>query len=77
MKLVKDTKHIKLPKASGTVKGALRRAGVHAQKQGWTRVIIIGEGKNDCQSVYSRVDNYTALGMLVCEIGMIQKDLLV
>ena len=76
MKLVKDTKHVKLPKESSSVRSAFRRAELHARKQGWTRVIILGEGKHDCQSVYSKIHNYVALGMLMAEVGNIQKDML-
>ena len=64
MKLVKELKVTRFPKSTRTVKQAFQRAQDFAQKEGWTRVIIIGEGKNGGHDVFSKMHRSQSMGML-------------
>lgn len=75
-KLVKNTKHVKFPREAKTVESALRKAMHHARQESWDKVIIIGEGKNDARSIYSKMDHYTAIGMLQTEAASCTKDII-
>lgn len=76
MKLVKNVKVVKLPKSKPSVKSTLRKAALHAEKEGWNRIIIIGEGKDSARGLYSNMDYYTAIGMLEIEKSNSVKDIL-
>lgn len=76
MKLVKDTKIVRLPRSSRTVKQTLRKAALYAEKEGWGKIIIIGEGDNDVRGLYSKMTYYVAIGMLQTEVGANVKDLI-
>lgn len=66
-KLIKNTKLAKLPRAGKSVNSTLRNACIRAEQEGWTRVIVIGEGKDICRSMYSKMDHYVAIGLLDIE----------
>ncbi len=65
--LIKENKIVKLPRATGSVKDALRRATIKAQKQGWNRIVIIGEGTEGGSTIHSRMSSYIAIAL--CEIA--------
>lgn len=46
MKLIKNSKTTRFPRSTKNVKSTLNKAMDIAQKEGWTRVIVIGEGKD-------------------------------
>lgn len=75
-KLVKNSKIVNLPHARRDVKSTLRKAMLHAEREGWTKLIILGEGKDCVRSLYSNMDNYTAIGMLEIEKSSCAKDIL-
>lgn len=75
-KLVKSTKHVKFPREGRTVEHAFRRAMHHARQEGWTKIIIIGEGNNQSRTVSNVGDIYYAIGMLHTEIANCTKDIL-
>lgn len=53
MKIVKDSKIVRLSKESGSVRGTLRRAMDKAREEGWKNVIVIGESKENGAFYYS------------------------
>jgi hypothetical protein len=62
--LVKDTKVLKLPRASGNVRSMLRRAEALAREQGWTKIIVIGQGPKEGTTLNSKMNRSTLLGLI-------------
>lgn len=65
MKLIKDGNVTKLPRATGTVKNMLARSDTKAREQGWTKIVIIGEGPKSGCTLNSKMKRTTLLGLLV------------
>lgn len=63
-----ESKIVKFPncpiKASKSVRAVFRKMFKKSEEQGWTKVIILGRGKNSGSWHYSVMDEDTALGML-------------
>lgn len=64
MKLVKSTKTTRFPKHSNSVENTFRRAKAQAQKDGWTKVIIVGQGPKRGSDFHSPIASYEVIGML-------------
>lgn len=64
MKLVTNRKTIKISSVTGGVKSTLRRALGRAHSEGWTKVIITGQGKKYRGTCYSTMTDIEALGIL-------------
>lgn len=75
MKLVKNRKIIRLPKAKRGVKQVIRNASLAAEREGWHRIIVIGEGKDVVRSMYSDMDAMIAVGMLELEKAINIRDI--
>ncbi len=66
MKLVKNVKVLKLPRAKDPVLGALRRAVLDANRLGWTEVVIVGGGLTPSSNglICSNLGENEAIGIL-------------
>lgn len=64
MKIVKNRKVEKLPKANGSVRATFANAEKAAREGAWEKVIIIGHGKVRGNYYTSRIGDYEVLGML-------------
>lgn len=64
MKIVRNTKVVKLPSATGSVEATFRRAMKKAKEQGWKRVVIIGEGDEIGHNFNSCIGQDTVVGMI-------------
>lgn len=71
-KLIKDTKTIKLPKATSSVERTLRAANKACKEQRWRKVVIIGEGPFGYHLSNSKMTYYTLIGFL--EHGKLEID---
>lgn len=62
--LAKNSKTLKFPRQSGSVKSTFESALRKAKEQKWTKVIIIGTGKEQGHWFRSRMSDHAMLGML-------------
>lgn len=73
-KLAKNTKIVKLPCVTGSVKSALDRALLKAKEQRWSKVIIIGAGSERGHWFTTPMSNAVAQGMLEEVKFLMNKD---
>lgn len=78
MKLVKDAKVEQLPvkkiNPSSNIAATFKRAAHVADVNGWTKIIIVGQGAQSFGAVSSRMKTLTALGLLECGKAQILYD---
>lgn len=75
MKIVKNTKVIKMPSNKGSVISTFRRAQKVSQEQEWSKIIITGVGKNGRAVLHSYMSVTTGLGLLEITKDDILRDL--
>lgn len=72
MEIVKNTKVVKLSKEKSTVRGALQRALDDSHREGWKKVIIIGNYEtNGYRLRHTKEADHVLLGLLEMGKGMI------
>jgi len=64
MKIVKDTKVVKFPRAKGGVQSTFRRAQKMAQQESWNKIIIIGQGKSSGDTFHSIMTDNNFYGLI-------------
>lgn len=74
MKLVKNVKVAKFPRSCRTVKQAIKKAEDIAQKEGWTKVIIIGQGTHASSEIRTRMRYSDQIFMLESSKYLALKD---
>lgn len=64
MEIVKDTRTIRLPKATTSVARTLRVANQSAKSQRWRKAVVIGEGPHGYHISNSKMTYYELLGFI-------------
>ena len=63
-KLIKNSRTVKFPRVTRSVKSALERAGNMAKAQKWNKVVVIGTGTQGGHYFTSALNDHDIRGML-------------
>lgn len=73
-KLIKNSRTVKFPKVSKSVKSAFERAICASKGQKWVKVVIVGYGKTQGNFVTNNLDTHEIIGMLEDTKYLIHQD---
>ena len=74
VKLAKNSRIARFPSQSGSVKAAMERAINKAKEQKWSKVVVIGQGKNGGHFFHSRMNTHDLIGFMEDVRYLVMRD---
>ena len=74
MKIAKNSKMVKLPKATTSVARSMRAANQAMKEQRWKKCVVIGEGPHGYHISNSRMTYYELFGFIIHALLEIDRE---